>query len=87
MTKYQRDDYWHGYRNLKLTDSQARALETVLAIVLNDPTWPFTNSGEQRALSNTLTNLHLIMMKRDMGALVLNQPPDGTRGPFSNSGP
>jgi hypothetical protein len=66
MAKYRTDKYWNGYRNLKLTDSQARALETTLAIVLNDPTWPFTNSGEQRALSNALANLHQIMMKREI---------------------
>jgi hypothetical protein len=65
MMKYRPDDYWHGYRNLKLTDSQARALASTLAVVLNDPTWPFTNNGEQRALSNALENLHAIMIKRE----------------------
>jgi len=62
--KYRLDNYWNGHRSLALTDAQARALSKTLAIVLNDPTWPFTNSGQQRALGNALANLHLIMMKR-----------------------
>jgi hypothetical protein len=64
MPEYREDKYWHGYRTLKLTDSQARAIAVTLAVVLNDPTWPFSNAGERIAMSNALDNLHMIMVKR-----------------------
>jgi len=67
VPRYREDRYWNGYRALTLTDAQARALAGTLAVVLNDPTWPFSTAGERVALSNALDNLRLIMAKRIPG--------------------